>query len=107
MTELAGRPPVFFAPVGGYIDRRVRRVALEAGARVIRTMRWGYNKRLKLAAVECIPVNRFFTEQQFQRVLKFRNQSLVFAFKQTAKKLIPGAAYERLRERFLGLGRRE
>lgn len=106
LTELEGRPPVFFAPVGGYIDRRVQRLALEAGARVIRTMRWGYNRRLKPSAVECVPVNRFFTEKEFGRVLKFRNRSLDYALKQAAKKLIPGAAYERLRERVFGRGRR-
>ena len=98
LTELAGSPPIFFAPVGGYIDRRVGRIALEAGARVIRTMRWGYNRRLNLSAVECVPVNRFFTDAEFERVLRFRNQSLVYAFKQVTKKVLPGRVYGRLRE---------
>src|SRR5208282_5965625 len=78
LGELSGSKAVMFAPVGGYLDRRVRAGALECGVQVIRTMRWGYNRRCDLTELECIPVNRFFTEAQFDRVLRFRNQSLAY-----------------------------
>ena len=43
IEDLTGEPPVFFAPPGGYMNRRIRDIALETGIRVIRTTRWGYN----------------------------------------------------------------
>ena len=97
LTEVVGQPPVSFAPVGGYLDRRVRSVALESGVRVIRTMRWGHNPRVDLTSLDCIPVNRFFTDEEFGRVLKFRTRSGLYTAKQLTKKLVPTTAYEALR----------
>lgn len=97
LTELAGQRPVTFAPVGGFIDRRVRAMAQEAGVQATRTMRWGYNWERDLGSLDCIPVNRFFTDEEFGRVLDFRNRSGLYAAKQLTKKLIPSKAYESLR----------
>ncbi len=97
LTELAGKSPTLFAPVGGFINRRVRALALEAGVRVIRTMRWGHNASLDLTSLDCIPVNRFFSDEEFGRVLKFRNRAALYTAKQLTKSLIPGATYEALR----------
>jgi peptidoglycan/xylan/chitin deacetylase (PgdA/CDA1 family) len=97
LTEVVGRPPATFAPVGGYVNRRVRAVALESGVRVIRTMRWGHNPRLDLTSLDCIPVNRFFTDEEFGRVLNFRTRSGLYKAKQLTKKLVPSTAYEALR----------
>jgi peptidoglycan/xylan/chitin deacetylase (PgdA/CDA1 family) len=98
LEDLTGAPPVIFAPPGGFMDRRVQAVALETGVRAIRTMRWGYNRRLDLTALECIPLNRSSTEAEFRRVLELRSQALAYAAKQIARKLVPAALYGSLRE---------
>ena len=102
LGEIAGSAPVFFAPPGGYLNRRVRDVARELGVKVIRTMRWGYNKRLDPMALQCIPVNRRFTDKEFGHVLEQRNRSLLYAAKQITKKMLPGRAYETLRGTVFG-----
>ena len=105
--NLVGAPPVFFAPPGGYFNRRIRDIALESGIRVIRTMRWGYNQVPDLAALQCIPVNRHFTDEEFRRVLEFRRRSALYAAKEITKKIIPSRAYQSLRAGVFGrLGRK-
>ena len=96
--DLTGERPVFFAPPGGYVNRRVRDIALESGIRVIRTMRWGYNRNPDFADLECVPINRHFTEEEFRHVLKFRRLSAtLYAAKEITKKVVPIRAYELLR----------
>jgi len=89
--------PVMFAPPGGFINKRVRDVALEYGVQAIRTMRWGYNKTPDLAALDCVPLNRFMNETQFRRALQFQSRAFTYALKEMTKRLIPGATYEALR----------
>jgi peptidoglycan/xylan/chitin deacetylase (PgdA/CDA1 family) len=97
--NLTGKRPDFFAPPGGYINRRVRDIALESGVRVIRTMRWGYNQKPDFAALECVPVNRHLTERKFRQVLEFRRGSaMLYATKQIAKRMLPGRTYNSLRD---------
>ena len=97
--DLTGKRPVFFAPPGGYINRRVRDIALESGIRVIRTMRWGYNQKPDFAALECVPINRHFTEGKFRQVLEFRRGSaMLYATKQIAKRMLPSRTYNSLRD---------
>jgi peptidoglycan/xylan/chitin deacetylase (PgdA/CDA1 family) len=101
--ELTGERPVFFAPPGGYVNRRVREIALESGIRVIRTMRWGYNRNPDFAALECVPLNRHCTEEEFRHVLEFRRRSVtLYAAKEITKKVVPIRAYELLRGIVLG-----
>ena len=95
--DLTGALPIIFAPPGGYIDHRVHDVALETGVRVIRTMRWGYNRHPNLTGLECIPLNRHSTEIEFRRILEFRSLALAYAAKQIARKLVPEKFYEPLR----------
>jgi peptidoglycan/xylan/chitin deacetylase (PgdA/CDA1 family) len=98
ISDLTGKRPVCFAPPGGYMSRRVRDIALESGVRVIRTTRWGYNQNPDYTALECIQVNRHFTEGEFKKVLEFRRRSAVlYAAKEITKKIIPSRAYESLR----------
>jgi peptidoglycan/xylan/chitin deacetylase (PgdA/CDA1 family) len=100
---ITGNRPVFFAPPGGYFNRRVRDLALESGAQVVRTMRWGYNKQFDRANLECIPVNRYLTEWEFRRILKFRRSSFLYSAKQITKKFVPVRIYESLRTRLYSL----
>ena len=80
------------------MDRRVQRMALEAGVGAIRTMRWGYNRRKDLTALQCVPLNRNSGKQEFQRVLEFRSQAAAYAMKQLARRLIPEPLYSKFRE---------
>lgn len=100
LTDLTGWRPEFFAPPGGYMNRRVSEMALESGARAIRTMKWGYNRSLDLTCIECMPVNRFMTESEFQGVLRFRGMGVKYAAKQFSRKLIPSSSYERARNAY-------
>ena len=101
--DLTGERPVFFAPPGGYMNRRIRDIALETGVRVIRTTRWGYNQNPDLGALQCIQVTRHFTEAEFRRVLEFRRRSAVlYAAKEIIKKAIPSRTYESLRDMMFG-----
>jgi peptidoglycan/xylan/chitin deacetylase (PgdA/CDA1 family) len=107
VRDLTGASPVFFAPVGGYFDQRVRAIALESDIRVIRTMRWGYNQDPDFTALECVPVNRHFTDEEFRRVLEFRRRSALYAAKEVTKKIIPSRTYENLRTSLFGRLRRK
>src|SRR5690349_17401730 len=93
IQQLAGQQPRIFAPPGGFINGRVRRVALDSGVQVIRTMRWGYNKHPDLTALACVPVNRYMTERQFRNVLQFRSRAVTYTLKQAAKRVLPMSVY--------------
>jgi len=98
LGKIIGEKPVFFAPPGGYINQRVRDVALERGVKVIRTMHWGYNKKKNLAALDCVPINRFMSHAHFQQALHFQSMALTYTLKQITKRLIPAPTYEALRD---------
>ena len=70
---------------------------MESGLRVIRTMRWGFNRKLDFMALECVPVNRFLTKAQFCHILEGRSMQFVYRAKQLAKRLVPGRLYEAMR----------
>jgi len=97
LGALVGKPPLFMAPPGGFFNPLIRRVAMESGLRVIRTMRWGYNQKPDLMALECVPVNRFLTKTEFCHILEGRNMQFVYRAKEVAKRLMPGRLYEALR----------
>jgi len=103
LGQITGERPAIFAPPGGYITRRVRAMAVEAGIRVIRTMKWGYNPDPDLVSLDCIPVNRHLTEMEFRRILEFRNIAMMYRGKQIAKKLMPSRLYEKVRGFLFGL----
>jgi hypothetical protein len=91
------------APPGGFFNPLIRRVAVETGLRVIRTMHWGHNRRPDFTALECIPINHFLTESDFRGILKGRNFPLVYRAKQVAKRVVPGRVYETIRGVLFGL----
>lgn len=99
-----GVRPKYFAPPGGFITPLVRATALECGATVIRTMRWGYNHRLALADMECAPINRYTSAEEFTGVMEGRSRRLAYVGKELAKKLIPAPVYESLRRALAGKG---
>jgi peptidoglycan/xylan/chitin deacetylase (PgdA/CDA1 family) len=100
LGELTGVRPVLFAPPGGYINSCVRRLAAEAGVRVIRTMRWGYNRKPNLTDLECIPINRYIDEKEFGRILKFERKNGLYSAKQVARTILPARVYAALRDSF-------
>lgn len=98
LADLTGASPVVFAPPGGFMNQRVQTLAGEAGVRAIRTMRWGYNRRVDLMALQCIPLNCSSDEKQFQQLLELRSQAAAYAMKQIARALMPKPIYERVRK---------
>ncbi len=101
LEEITGRLSPFFAPPGGYFNSRVQSVALGLGFKIIRTMKWGYNKRIDLTALETIPVNRTMTEKKFQKILEFKNNGWLYAGKEGLKTILPMQGYVRLRNAVL------
>ena len=102
IERITGTRPTMFAPPGGFMNSRVRRTALEAGVKLIRTMRWGYNKHPDLTGLCCVPVNRYMTEREFHHVLEFRSRAGTYLLKQAAKRLLPTNVYASLRDALIG-----
>jgi len=103
LAEILGASPVCFAPPGGFITPVIRRVAIECGMRMIRTMRWGYNRRFNPTSLECIPLNSYTKEIEFQNILQGRNKPLIYATKQALKNLVPSRVYESFRTGVISL----
>ncbi len=106
LADRLGVEPECFAPPGGYMDERVRAIALETGLRVIRTLRWGYNQLLDLTRIEAFSPNRFTTAAAFGCLLAPRRQGLAYASKQMGKWILPEQSYQWLRGRALALAAR-
>jgi hypothetical protein len=88
-----------FAPPGGLFDDAVVQAARACGYRSLRTVNWGYNKRLDPFAVESIIINRRTAGMWF-RLLASPNaeaaKKAVFRVKQTVKNGLP-SVYSYLR----------
>jgi peptidoglycan/xylan/chitin deacetylase (PgdA/CDA1 family) len=100
IESLTAKKPELFAPPGGFMSAAVRETAAQFGVKLIRTMHWGYNRHLDLLNLQCIPINSRTSEKQFRNIMQFRNVSLGYALKQTAKSMLPGALYQKLRDKF-------
>jgi peptidoglycan/xylan/chitin deacetylase (PgdA/CDA1 family) len=101
ITEVVGTPPVIFAPPGGYINARVRAAVLANNMRIIRTMRWGYNDRLDLTSLQCIPMNRRIGLRQFNDLLDRRRAvqlAVLYRMKEIAKWVLPSRLYHEVRQ---------
>jgi peptidoglycan/xylan/chitin deacetylase (PgdA/CDA1 family) len=95
--DIIGARPLLFVPPGGFVDDRIRKAARDSGVRLMRTMRWGYNKKLDLMALETLPINRYTNEKKFLRLLESRRVPLLYTGKEIVKRLVPLRTYERLR----------
>ncbi len=100
LEQLLGKPPEFFAPPGGFCNKMVRRVAAEEGIRVLRTMRWGFNRKPDLMSLECVPVNKYFGARHWERFVQGRGRPYVYALKELLKKYGSMVVYEHLRSGF-------
>jgi hypothetical protein len=83
-----------FAPPGGLYDAAVVQAAKTCGYRSLRTVNWGYNKRLNPFAVESMIINRRTAGVWF-RLMATPNaeaaKKAVFRAKQTVKNVLPSA----------------
>ncbi len=81
-----------FAPPGGLYDAAVVQAASACGYRSLRTVNWGYNKRLNPFAVESIIINRRLAGRLF-RLMASPNaeaaKKAVFRVKETIKNGLP------------------
>jgi peptidoglycan/xylan/chitin deacetylase (PgdA/CDA1 family) len=99
IESLTARKSELFAPPGGFMSAAVRETVAQFRVRLIRTMHWGYNRHLDLLNVQCIPINSRTSEKQFRNMMQFRSVSLGYTLKQTAKSVLPGALYQKLRDK--------
>jgi peptidoglycan/xylan/chitin deacetylase (PgdA/CDA1 family) len=80
------------APPGGFYDAAVIQAAKTCGYRLLRTINWGYNRRLNPFAVESIIINRRLAGRWF-RLMASPNaeaaKKAVFHVKQTVKNGLP------------------
>jgi len=110
ISEIVGAPPLIFAPPGGYLDARVRAATFICGMHIIRTMRWGFNDQPDFGALQCIPLNRHVTPEQFEDILNRRRRvamALLYQTKEAFKTVLPGRTYEGLRQFFDALVRKK
>lgn len=81
-----------FAPPGGLYDAAVVQAAKTCGYRSLRTVNWGYNKRLNPFAVESIIINRR-TARRWFRLMASPNaeaaKKAVYRAKETVKNGLP------------------
>jgi peptidoglycan/xylan/chitin deacetylase (PgdA/CDA1 family) len=89
------------APPGGFYDAAVVQAAKTCGYRSLRTIEWGYNRRLNPFAVESIIINRRLAGKWF-RLMASPNaeaaKEAVFQVKQTVKNGLP-SVYSFLKRR--------
>lgn len=101
LTDVVGSPPLLFAPPGGYINARVRAAVLAHGMQIIRTMRWGYNDRVELASLQCVPMNRRIGPWQFNEILDRRGAlrlAALYRTKELVKCVLPSGLYYNVRQ---------
>lgn len=97
LAGIIGKKPVSFVPPGGFSNERIQKVARELGVKALRTMRWGYNQKMDLMALETVPINRYTDEKKFPKLLEPHGAPVLYAGKEMLKRLIPLRNYERLR----------
>jgi hypothetical protein len=81
-----------FAPPGGFYDAAVVHAARTCGYRSLRTVKWGYNKRLNPFAVESIIINRRTAGGRFRLMASPSAEAAiktVFRVKETIKNGLP------------------
>ena len=64
-------------------------------------MRWGYNDRLELASLQCVPLNRHIGPRQFNDVLDRRRivrLTVFYRMKEFAKWVLPSRLYTQVRQ---------
>jgi len=106
LEHITGKKVWAFAPPGGFTTNSVRAAALGTGIKIIRTMRWGFNRTPDFTALETVPINRHTDERQFQKILEGKHPRLLYFGKQAAKALMPAQTYERLRGWIFKIGRK-
>jgi peptidoglycan/xylan/chitin deacetylase (PgdA/CDA1 family) len=103
LNRITGKRPWIFAPPGGYVNPLLQSTALSVQLKTIRTMRWGFNRRLDSTAMETLPLNRHTSEAAFKKILQGKHPKLLYLTKQFIKRLIPSSIYHGLRGRLLQL----
>lgn len=107
LKRLTGKTPWIFAPPGGFITPQIQATAKDFGLQIIRTMRWGFNRRPDFTALETAPLNRHTTRSKFQKILQGKQPRLLYLGKQAIKAIIPLHAYESVRSWMFRLGRKQ
>lgn len=98
IASITGCPPEWVAPAGGFVTPRVASACGAAGYRVIRSLAWGYNRKLNRGLVEAVPVLSLMGEGAFVALLRGEHEALLrslFAAKNAIRWLTP--AYARVR----------
>jgi peptidoglycan/xylan/chitin deacetylase (PgdA/CDA1 family) len=105
IADIIGAKPVLFVPPGGFLNARVREVAIELGVRLMRTMRYGFNVKPDLLALETVPLNCYMNDKKFEQLIRSPRVPWVYSSKETLKRLIPMRGYEGLRTLLVKIAR--
>ena len=98
LESITGCPPQYVAPAGGFVTPRVASACGAAGYSVMRTLAWGYNRRLNRGLLEAVPVLSLMGPGAFAALLRGEHEALLrslFAAKNAIRWLTP--AYARVR----------
>lgn len=107
IQNILGRPPMYVAPAGGFMSRRVTSACLAAGYGIIRTLSWGYNRNLDARALQAIPVVGSLPPAAFTALLAGRHETFLrsaYAAKNAVRYALP--VYAQLRNSLAALGSR-
>ena len=95
---ITGCPPEYVAPAGGFVTPRVASACGAAGYSVVRSLAWGYNRRLDMRSVQAVPVLSLMGDSTFAALLRGEHEAVLrslFAAKNAIRWLTP--AYARAR----------
>jgi peptidoglycan/xylan/chitin deacetylase (PgdA/CDA1 family) len=98
LESITGCSPEYVAPAGGFVTPRVASACGAAGYSVIRTLAWGYNRKLDMQSLEAVPVLSLMGPGAFAALLRGEHEALLrslFAAKNGIRWLMP--AYARVR----------
>lgn len=87
------------APPGGYFDALVMQTAKSSGYSALRTLEWGYNRKVDTFRLQSITVNRKTSGKWFEPLISPHfefTKRLLYRCKETVKGRLP-ALYSRLR----------
>ena len=110
LGQITGIAPEWFAPPGGYLDRRTFAAARAAGYRYVRTMDWGYARlpddKTPNLPISAIPVFPATTDEQFARILAGTASFRAFWIKEGLKRVLGETGYIALRNQWASFARR-
>lgn len=92
LADITGERPYHFAPPGGFSSRRVVQAARRERYRFVRTMTWGYNRRLDPMSIDIVPMTEVAGARFLEPALRGEGEwplRLLYRVKNSMRKVCP------------------